>query len=72
MEMIHANVIHCLTVSCISNESGNLRNSYDLKIGKTQSEQVVLSVVQQSTVSAGGIDIAMHTIPPVAKKGGVY
>ena len=35
-------------------------------------EQVVFSGVLQTLVSAGGIVIAMCTIPPVAKKGGGY
>jgi len=33
---------------------------------------VVFSGVRQTSVSAGGIIIAMRTIPPVAKKGGDY
>jgi hypothetical protein len=32
---------------------------------------VVFSGVLQTSVSAGGIVIAMCTIPPIAKKGGV-
>ena len=41
-------------------------------IGKSWSEQVVFSGVRQTSVSAGRIVTAMHTIPPAAKKGGVY
>ena len=38
-----------------------------LIIGKTRSEQVLFSGVRQMSVLAGGIDVAMRTIPPVAK-----
>lgn len=40
-------------------------------IGKTRSEQVVFFDVRQSLVSAGSIVVAIGTISPVAKKGGV-
>ena len=43
-----------------------------LIIGRSPSEQVVFSGIQQTSISAGGIIVAMRTIPPVAKKGGVY
>jgi hypothetical protein len=32
----------------------------------------LLNGVRQTSVSAGGVVVAMHTTPPVAKKGGVY
>jgi hypothetical protein len=38
-----------------------------LIIGKTRSEQVLFSGVRQMSVLAGGIVVAMRTIPPVAK-----
>jgi hypothetical protein len=33
---------------------------------------VVISVDWEFSVSAGGIVIVLRTIPPVAKKGGIY
>ena len=41
-------------------------------IGKTRPEQVIFSGARQISVSAGGIIVAMCTIPPVAKSGGDY
>jgi hypothetical protein len=34
--------------------------------------EMVFSSVRQTSVSAGGIIVAMHIIPPVAKTDGVY
>ena len=41
-------------------------------IGKTRSEQEVFSGVRLTSVLAGDIVVSMRTIPPVAKKGGLY
>jgi hypothetical protein len=40
--------------------------------GSYATEQVVFVGVRQTSVWADGIVVAMRTIPPVAKKGGVY
>jgi hypothetical protein len=41
-------------------------------IGETRLKQVVLFSVRQTSISAGSMVVAMHTIPPIAKKDGVY